>query len=122
MIFLLPPIVSCIILAGILSYFGNHILTRGIVFIDIAVAQIAALGTMIGILLGFAEGSVSTQLISYALQYNYPGSIFSDESKKPGIAPGSYNRYFLLCCPGTGTPACRENPRWIKLHYQNNYR
>lgn len=66
LIFLMPPIVSCIILAGILSYFGNHILSRGIVFIDIAVAQIAALGTMIGILLGFAEGAVSTQLISYA--------------------------------------------------------
>lgn len=62
----MPPIVSCIILAGILSYFGNHILSRGIVFIDIAVAQIAALGTMIGILMGFAEGAVSTQLISYA--------------------------------------------------------
>jgi hypothetical protein len=26
---------------------GNHILTRGIIFIDIAVAQVAALGTMI---------------------------------------------------------------------------
>lgn len=64
-VFLLPPIVACIILAGILSYFGNHILTRGIVFIDIAVAQIAALGTMIGILLGFAEDSISTQFISY---------------------------------------------------------
>lgn len=64
-IFLLPPIVACLILSGILSYFGNHILTRGIVFIDIAVAQIAALGTMIGILLGFAEESINTQIISY---------------------------------------------------------
>lgn len=65
LIFLAPPIVSCILFAGILSYFGNHILSRGIVFIDIAVAQIAALGTMIGILLGFAESSVNTQLVSY---------------------------------------------------------
>ena len=60
LLFLAPPIVACIILAGILSYFGNHILSRGIIFIDIAVAQIAALGTMIGILLGFAENSVNT--------------------------------------------------------------
>jgi len=65
LIFLAPPIVSTVILAGVLSYFGNHILSRGIIFIDIAVAQIAALGTMIGILIGFAEDSVSTQLISY---------------------------------------------------------
>ncbi|MBN1388125.1 MAG: metal ABC transporter permease [Bacteroidales bacterium] len=65
LVFLAPPIVACIILAGMLSYFGNHILSRGIIFIDIAVAQIAALGTMIGILLGFAEESFNAQLVSY---------------------------------------------------------
>ncbi len=65
LIFLAPPIVACILLSGILSYFGNHILSRGIIFIDIAIAQIAALGTMIGILLGFAEESTNVQLISY---------------------------------------------------------
>ncbi|MEZ5012424.1 MAG: metal ABC transporter permease [Bacteroidales bacterium] len=54
-----------VILAGILSYFGNHILHRGLVFIDIAVGQIAALGTMIGILIGFAENSAEAQLSSY---------------------------------------------------------
>ncbi|MGM0665880.1 MAG: metal ABC transporter permease [Bacteroidota bacterium] len=66
LVFLAPPIVACIILAGILSYYGNHILSRGIIFIDIAVAQIAALGTMIGVLLGFAENSANAQLVSYA--------------------------------------------------------
>lgn len=66
LIFLGPAIAACVILAGILSYFGNHILTRGIIFIDIAIAQIAALGTMIGILLGFAEESAAVQLISYS--------------------------------------------------------
>jgi len=49
----------------VLSYFGNHILSRGIIFIDIAVAQIAALGTMIGLLLGYAEESLNVQFISY---------------------------------------------------------
>jgi len=65
LIFLSAPITVSILLAGILSYFGNHILSRGIIFIDIAVAQIAALGTMIGLLLGFAEESINVQLISY---------------------------------------------------------
>lgn len=65
LIFLSAPIAVSILLAGILSYFGNHILSRGIIFIDIAVAQIAALGTMIGLLLGFAEESFNVQLISY---------------------------------------------------------
>ncbi len=67
LIFLAPPITVCVILAGILSYFGNHILSRGIIFIDIAVAQIAALGTMIGILLGYAEESAQVQYISYGV-------------------------------------------------------
>jgi len=63
--FLAAPITLTIIMAGVLSYFGNHILSRGIIFIDIAVAQIAALGTMIGLLLGYAEESLNVQFISY---------------------------------------------------------
>ena len=63
-IFLGAPITISILFAGILGYFGNHILSRGIIFIDIALAQIAALGTMIGLLLGFAEESGSVQMVS----------------------------------------------------------
>ncbi len=65
LLFLAAPITGSILLAGILSYFGNHILSRGIIFIDIAIAQIAALGTMIGLLLGYSEESLNVQLISY---------------------------------------------------------
>jgi zinc/manganese transport system permease protein len=65
LLFLAAPITASILLAGVLSYFGNHILSRGIIFIDIAVAQIAALGTMIGLMLGFADQSLNVQLISY---------------------------------------------------------
>jgi len=64
LLFLAAPITACVLLAGILSYFGNHILSRGIIFIDIALAQIAALGSMIGLLLGFADGSSSVEFIS----------------------------------------------------------
>ncbi|KPL16330.1 MAG: hypothetical protein AMS26_04980 [Bacteroides sp. SM23_62] len=65
LLFLATPIAASILLAGVLGYFGTHILTRGIIFIDIAIAQIAALGTMIGLLLGFAEESSTVQLLSY---------------------------------------------------------
>lgn len=63
--FLSTPIVASVLLALMLGYFGTHILARGIIFIDIAIAQIAALGTMIGLLLGFAEESLEVQLLSY---------------------------------------------------------
>jgi zinc/manganese transport system permease protein len=65
LLFLATPITASIILAGMLGYFGTHILARRIIFIDIAVAQIAALGTMIGLLLGFAEEAIEVQMLSY---------------------------------------------------------
>ncbi|MEN8227781.1 MAG: metal ABC transporter permease [Bacteroidota bacterium] len=65
LLFLATPITASIILAGMLGYFGTHILARKIIFIDIAVAQIAALGTMIGLLLGFAEEAMEVQMLSY---------------------------------------------------------
>jgi zinc/manganese transport system permease protein len=67
LLFLAAPVTASILMAGMLGYFGTHILTRRIIFIDIAVAQIAALGTMIGLLLGFAEETVHVQSLSYLL-------------------------------------------------------
>lgn len=65
LVFLGPPIAISVLFSIILAYFGNHILSRGIIFIDIAVAQIAALGTMMGLLLGFAEESLALEMSSY---------------------------------------------------------
>ena len=65
LLFLAAPITASIILAGMLGYFGSHILARRIIFIDIAVAQIAALGSMIGLLLGYAEEAIQVQMLSY---------------------------------------------------------
>jgi len=85
LLFLSTPITMLILLAGILSYFGNHILSRGIIFIDIAVAQIAALGTMIGLLLGLAETSFSVQVISYAFTLIVIGLFALTKFKKQAI-------------------------------------
>ena len=65
--FLAAPFSACVLMVVILGYFGNHILAREVIFVDIAVAQVAALGTMVGILLGFAEGSISTMFFSLGL-------------------------------------------------------
>ena len=42
--FMFAPFVVCILLIGINIYFGIHVIKREIIFIDIALAQIAALG------------------------------------------------------------------------------
>lgn len=40
------PLLACLLLTGILSYLGLHVLKREVIFIDIAVAQVAALGAI----------------------------------------------------------------------------
>jgi len=87
LLFLAPPITASLLLAGILGYFGTHILSRGIIFIDIAVAQIAALGTMIGLLLGFAEESGQVQLLSYLFTLVVIGSFSFLNTKNLFIPP-----------------------------------
>ncbi|MFC2113105.1 metal ABC transporter permease [Bacteroidota bacterium] len=87
LLFLSTPIVASILLAGILGYFGTHILKRGIIFIDIAIAQIAALGTMIGLLLGFGEESVQVQMLSYLFTLIIIGSFAFLKTKSLFIPP-----------------------------------
>src|ERR1700693_1902371 len=50
--FLLAPFVASLILTGIHAYLGVHVVERGVIFVDLALAQIAALGTTIAILAG----------------------------------------------------------------------
>jgi zinc/manganese transport system permease protein len=49
--FILVPLVASIILLTLTSYFGIHVLKREIIFIDIALAQIAVMGSAIAIYL-----------------------------------------------------------------------
>ena len=41
--FLAPPFVASLILTGIHAYLGVHVVERGVIFVDLALAQIAAL-------------------------------------------------------------------------------
>src|SRR5438046_4719771 len=50
--FLLWPFVASLILTGILAYLGVHVVERGVIFVDLALAQIAALGATMAILIG----------------------------------------------------------------------
>ena len=47
------PFLMCLVLTGIHAYLGVHVLAREVVFVDIALAQIAALGATAAFLLGF---------------------------------------------------------------------
>jgi zinc/manganese transport system permease protein len=54
------PFLMCLVLTGIHAYLGLHVIAREVVFVDIALAQIAALGATAAILVGFdVESRVS---------------------------------------------------------------
>lgn len=46
------PLVACLILPGILVYYGLHIIRREVIFVDLALAQVATLGTCVCLYLG----------------------------------------------------------------------
>ncbi len=52
LLFLAPPFVAGLILTGIHAYLGVHVVERGVIFVDLSLAQIAALGTTVAFLAG----------------------------------------------------------------------
>jgi len=56
------PLVACVLMGSILSYLGMHVLKREVIFIDIAVAQVAAVGALAAHMIFHVEEDA---LISY---------------------------------------------------------
>lgn len=67
--FLLAPFTICLILAGIHCYLGLHVLARGVIFVDLSLAQVAALGLSLGVLLGFDEHSAIVYFIALFMTF-----------------------------------------------------
>ena len=56
--FLVYPFLACLLLVGIHAYFGIHILQRGIIFVDLALAQFIGIGIALSFLLGEEHGTI----------------------------------------------------------------
>jgi zinc/manganese transport system permease protein len=67
--FLLAPFVASLILTGIHAYLGVHVVERGVIFVDLSLAQIAALGTTIAVLYGIEPHSRGSYFISLAFTF-----------------------------------------------------
>lgn len=59
------PFLACLILTGIHAYLGLHVIQREVIFVDLALAQIAVLGTSLGIILGYALNSIQSFGIAF---------------------------------------------------------
>jgi len=63
--FVVIALLVCLILTGIHTYLGYHVVRRGVIFVDLSLAQVAALGSSVGVLLGWGpELPVQNYLIS----------------------------------------------------------
>ncbi len=63
------PFAACLILTGIHAYLGLHVVERGVIFVDLALAQIAAFGATVGFLLGFGLHSTAGYFISLGFTF-----------------------------------------------------
>ena len=59
------PLLACLLLALMLPTLGRHVLARGVIFVDLALAQIAALGASVAFLLGAEPHDPSMYLWSF---------------------------------------------------------
>ena len=68
----LPPLVACMIIVAIHSYLGLHVIAREVIFVDLSLAQMAALGSAVAILAGSQPDSTAAWL--YALGFTSIGA------------------------------------------------
>jgi zinc/manganese transport system permease protein len=67
--FLVLPFVASLILTGIHSYLGVHVVERGVIFVDLALAQIAALGATVAVVAGMDPHGRAAYWISLAFTF-----------------------------------------------------
>jgi zinc/manganese transport system permease protein len=83
----LPPLVACLVIVAIHSYLGLHVIAREVIFVDLSLAQMAALGSAVAILAGSQPDS--TTALAYALGFTTLGAaVFAlTRTDKRGVVP-----------------------------------
>src|SRR5467141_1543845 len=84
--FLLAPFVASLILTGIHAYLGVHVVERGVIFVDLALAQIAALGATVAVVVGMDPHGRAAYWISLAFTFLGAG-IFAFARSSRGHIP-----------------------------------
>jgi zinc/manganese transport system permease protein len=77
--FLAAPFAASLILTGIHAYLGVHVVERGVIFVDLSLAQIAALGATIALLMPISGGDPHAPVVYWiSLGFTFIGAaIFS---------------------------------------------
>ena len=96
--FLAAPFAASLILTGIHAYLGVHVVERGVIFVDLSLAQIAALGATIALLLPFTGGDPHgpwVYWISLALHLHRRRGLLDHPQQEGAHPPGGDHRHLL---------------------------
>lgn len=63
---MLPPFVACMILVAMLAYLGVHVIAREVIFVDLSLAQMAALGSTTALVFGVTSDSPTAYAFALA--------------------------------------------------------
>jgi len=78
---MLKPLIACLMLPGILVYYGLHIVRRGIIFVDLALAQVATLGTCLCLVLGHEASDMHAYF--WSLVFTLGGALIFTFTRPP---------------------------------------
>src|SRR5260370_10058533 len=67
------PLIASVILPWLLVYLGLHIVQRGVIFVDLALAQTAAFGTCMGMVFGY--DTHDWQSYAFSLGFTFVGAV-----------------------------------------------
>lgn len=81
------PLAASLVLPPLLVYLGLHVVRREVIFVDLALAQVATLGSCVGLILGYNINDRSTFFISLGVTF-LGAALFSwSRSHKKGPVP-----------------------------------
>lgn len=83
--FMALPFLACIVLIGIHTYLGIHVITREVIFVDLSIAQMAALGAAFAFILGYSPASNASYTTSLAFTFLGAGIFASSRMREREI-------------------------------------
>jgi zinc/manganese transport system permease protein len=81
------PLVACLVFPPLLVYLGLHVVKREVIFVDLALAQVATLGTCVALLMGYHFDDRITFWISLAVTFVGAAFFSWSRSRQKGAVP-----------------------------------
>ena len=81
------PLAACLILPPLLVYLGIHVVKREVIFVDLALAQVATMGTCVALIMGYQFNDRIAFWISLAVTFAAAGLFSWTRSSESGRVP-----------------------------------